>query len=54
MKLFILNKGNLHNQNDMLEVKMNYIEEEIDIRVESLKVELDQAGKNLKNELRDI
>jgi hypothetical protein len=33
---------------------MNYIEEEIDIRVESLKVELYRAGENLKNELRDI
>jgi hypothetical protein len=36
----------------MLDMRIKYLEEEIDIRIESLIIEIEQAGENLKNDLR--
>ena len=44
----------VRNQEEFLEVKMKYIEEEIDIRVESLKNEVDECGLQLKERLRKL
>ena len=44
----------VRNQEEFLEVKMKYIEEEIDIRVESLKNEVDECGLQLKERLREL
>ena len=35
-------------------MKIKFIEEEIDIRVESIKYELEQEGEKLKNKLRNM
>jgi acetolactate synthase small subunit len=35
-------------------LKIKFIEEEIDIRVESIKYELEQEGEKLKNKLRNM
>ena len=37
--------GSIINQEEFFEIKMKYIEEEIDIRVESLKNEVEEVGK---------
>ncbi len=42
------------NHKELLEVKVNYIEEEIDIRVESIIIEVVEAAKRLKDELRKM
>ena len=42
------------NRNDLFELKKKFYEEEIDICVESLKLQLEEAGEKQKEKLRDF
>ena len=42
------------NQEDFFQIKMKFIEEEIDIRVESIKNEIEKAGQELKGRLNKM
>ncbi len=53
-KVLTLIEGNLEDQKELLEIKVNYIEEEIDIRVESIIMEIEDAAKRLKGKLKKI
>ena len=44
----------IFNQEDIFEKKSKFIEEEIDIRVESLKNEIEKSGEELKEKLNKI
>ena len=51
---FLYFKDFFHNQNELLEINLKYIEDEINIRIESVKIQLEEAGDKLKNELCKI
>ena len=51
---FLYFKDFFHNQNELLEINLKYIEDEINIRIESVKIQLEEAGDKLKNELYKI
>ena len=47
-------KDNLKNQGEFLEIKVKYIEEEIDIRVQSIILEVEEAAIRLKDKLNEM
>jgi methyl coenzyme M reductase subunit D len=47
-------EGNLEDHKELLEIKVNYIEEEIDIRVESIIIEVEEAARRLKDDLKKM
>ena len=44
----------IRNKDEYLEIKLKYIDEEIDIRVESLKIEIETIGAKLKQKLDEM
>ena len=47
-------KDNIKNQGEFLEIKVKYIEEEIDIRVQSIILEVEEAAIRLKDKLNEM
>ena len=44
----------MNDKDKNLEIKFQFIEDEIEIRVESIKQDAEQAGQQLKDKLNDV
>ena len=54
LKNFIFKTENMNDKDKNLEIKFQFIEDEIEIRVESIKQDAEQAGQQLKDKLNDV